>query len=90
MMVVGRIGGECSLVELPWLRAERREKMSQPWGGFSYKKRASTRHSQGALGWETSLGFPSNSHWLRGIVVVKVHVKGMPCTIGKNVILNIC
>ena len=52
-------------------------------GGFSYKKRASTRRSQGALGWEMSLGFPPNSHWLRGLVVELL--QGLNCRERSNV-----
>ena len=36
-----------------------------PGVGFSTAPRASTRRSQGALGWEMSLGFPPNPSWLR-------------------------
>ena len=50
---------------------QKMEKGPNPGVGFSTAPRASTRRSQGALGWEMSLGFPPNSYWLRGIVVEK-------------------
>ena len=40
-----------------------------PGVDFSTALRASARHSQEALGWEMSLGFPPNSHWLHSIIV---------------------
>ena len=44
---------------------KKEKKGPNPGVGFSTAPRASTWHSQGAFGWEISLGFPPNSHWLR-------------------------